>query len=370
MYMLRQRITSKTALTGTPTWRYKLPSVGKYTAFELVVDCNRFADRADNSVCYPIESQISKIELVEGGSRAIISLPGSQLDALNYWENGKPNARRHSNQAASDNLLHLYLMGGRSLYDTKYGFDLEKLAETYLEYTHLFAADAAEKFDVSAHIVYLYGWRWMGPGEPDFSGYFRSRQLASWTTAAADTIHTVEIPVGNPYRIFGIQSKSAGTTLGGAISKAELMVNNGQYSPVTIQSMMQYCMQEIAQYDLHNSVEGQEYSVGTAANVLPEWWSYGGECSAVQKNGAADIALTADGWVNPMIATAITTGNIPFAFKQTGYGFQKCARIGFDVLEDGGDLLHSVGMGALDLEITEAAADKAVAVFAQDVVAY
>ena len=83
-YMLRQRLTNKTDLSGTPTWRYKLPSLGRYTAIELVVNADRYATRADAAVIYPLESAITKIELLEGGSRALLSLSAAQIDACNY----------------------------------------------------------------------------------------------------------------------------------------------------------------------------------------------------------------------------------------------------------------------------------------------
>jgi len=369
-YMLRQQITTKGALEAVPTWRYKLPSVGKFTAFELIVDCNRFAERADADLIYPLESQISKIEVVEGGSRAILSLTGSQLDAMNYWDFQQPTARRHSEQTGSDNLIHLFILAGRGLYDTKYGFDMTRLGETYLEYSHALSADAAEKFDVSSHTVYLYGWRWMGDGTPNFDGYFRTRQLAYWTTNAAATIHAVELPLGNPYRRIGVQAKTRACTLGGAIDKLELSVNNGEFSPATVESMMHWCYQEVGEYHLRNHITGLDYLVGTDATDLPSWFSYGGSLQVTQRDAADMTTIRVRPWENPMNMKAAATGNIPVAFDMTGYGFQKCLRIGFDHLEDGTDLFPTRGLGSFDLLVTEEAADKAVAVFAQDVLSY
>ena len=370
MYMLRQRITSKTSLASTPTWRYKLPNHGKYTAIELVVDCNRYADRADADAVYPIETQVSKIELVEGGSKALLSLSASQLDALNYWQFGRPNARRYKASENGDNMLHLYILGGRSLYDTEYGFDFAKLAETYLEYTHSLSADVAELFDVSTHTVYLYGWRWMGPGEPDFKGYFRARQLATWTTTAADALKTVEIPTGNPYRLIGVQAKTVSTSVGGTVSKVELKVNNGEYSPVTIVSPMQYCMQEVAEYNLFNRVSGIDKCVGTDDTYLPPWWGYMDDIKAGLYGTIGAYTLNLHSWALPPRIRATGAGNPEVVFSLSGYAFQKCMRLGFDHLPDMSDLLHTRGMGALDLELTENAAAKAAAVFTQDVITY
>jgi len=368
--MLRQRITNKTDLSGTPTWRYKMPNVGKYTAIELVIDCDRYTTRADASVVYPLETQISKLELVEGGSRAILSLTGSQLDALNYWTFGRPNARRYRQEEATGNLLHLFITGGRNLYDTEFGFDFSKLAETYLEYTHAMETDAAEKFDVSDHQVTLYGWRWMGAGSPDFKGYFRTRQLASWATTSSGTLKTIELPTGNPYRIIAFQAKSNDTTIGGTATKLELKVNNGEYSPVSIPSPFHWTMQEVSDYNLHNLLGGIDYAVSTGENEIPRWWSYYQTLLSASYGYAGEIELENHFITLPARIKANATGNAEFNFVGRGWGFQKCLRIGFDHLYDGEDLFHTRGMGALDLEVTEGGTSKDAAVFAQDVLAY
>lgn len=369
-YMLRQRLTNKTSLSGTPTWRYKLPSVGRYTALELVVDCNRYATRADAAVVYPLETAITKVELLEGGSRALLSLTAAQLDAMAYWDFKKPSARRHRNEDATGNLLHLFLMGGRDLYDKEYGFDFARLDETYLEYTHTMASDTAEKFDVSDHQVSIYGWRWMGPSAPSFKGYRRVRQLAAWATSASDTVKLVELPTGNPVRRIVVQSKSDDTTIGGAVKEIQLRVNDGEYSPVHIKSPMHWVMQEVSEYGLNNELGGIDYAVSTGENEIPRWWAYYQTLQATPYGYAAEINLESHFITLPARIKANTTGNKEFNFVGRGWGFQKCLRIGFDHHYDGFDLLQTRGMGSLDLELTENAASKDVAVFMEDLLNY
>jgi len=369
-YMLRQRLTNKTDLAGTPTWRFKLPSVGRYTALELVIDCNRYATRADPLVVYPLETQITKIEVLEGGSRPLLSLSASQLDACNYWDFGRPNARRHREEAATGNLLHLFLMGGRDLYDREFGFDFAKLAETYLEYTHTMTADTAELFDVSDHQVSVYGWRWMGNDAPNFKGYRRIRQLAAWATSASDTLKFVDLPTGNPIRRIGIQSKSDDTTIGGAIKEIELRVNDGEYSPVHIVSPMHWVMQEASEYGLINEIGGIGYSASNAATELPRWWGYYQTLLAATYGSFTAEAATHLFITLPARIHHQTTGDKEFNFVSRGWGFQKCLRIGFDHDRDGFDLLKTRGMGSLDLELTENAASKNAAVFVEDLLNY
>lgn len=368
-YMLRQRLTNKTDLSGTPTWRYKLPSLGRYTALELVIDCDRYATRADATVIYPLETQVTKIELLEGGSRALLSLTAAQVDATNYWDFKRPNARRHREEAATGNLLHLFLMGGRDLYDKEFGFDFARLDETYLEYTHSMSADTAEKFDVSDHQVSIYGWRWMGADAPSFKGYRRQRQIASWTTTGTGVLKLIEIPLGNPIRRIAVQATADDTTVGGTVSKIELRVNDGEYSPVTIVSPMHWCMQEVSDYGLINQLGGIDYAVGTGENEIPRWWSYYQTLQASPYGYAGEINLETHFITLPARVKANTTGNKEFNFVSRGWGFQKCLRVGFDHDRDGFDLLQTRGMGSLDLELTEVTG-KTAKVFVEDLLLY
>ena len=210
----------------------------------------------------------------------------------------------------------------------------------------------------------------MGGGEPDFAGYFRTRQLASWTSTGASVLKTIAIPTGNPYRFIGIQAKSRTRTLGGTFSAASLKVNNGEYEPVTINSLMDWTMQEVVTYGLDNIVGGIDYAVGTGENEIPRWFSYMDTLLASPYGYAGEINLETHGITLPLRVKANTTGNQEFQFVVRGWGFQKCARIGFDVMPDESDLLHTRGMGALDLELTEVAASRDGAVFAQDIVTY
>lgn len=369
-YMLRQRLTNKTSLEGTPTWRYKLPSLGRYTALELAINCDRSANRADGSVVYPLESQITKVELLEGGSRALLSLNAAQIDALNYWDFGKPTARRYRQVAGTGNQINLFLMGGRDLYDREYGFDFARLDETYLEYTHSLASDTAEKFDVSDHEVDIYGWRWMGQDAPSFKGYRRVRQLASWTTTGASVLKDIEIPVGNPIRRIAVQGTTNDTTIGGHFTKIELRVNEGEYSPVTIVSPMDWTMQEVAEYGLENQVGGIDYQYGAGTIELPRWWSYL-ETITLEQYAAVFTDLYVLGLITlPMRVHQSTSEAGQFIFTCRGWGFQKALRIGFDHDYNGFDLLQTREMGSLILQLTEAAASKTATVFVEDLLTY
>jgi hypothetical protein len=371
MYMQRQRITKTGALNDDTTWRYKLPSLGKYTAFEMQIEASRTAVRTDVDAVHTLHNVISKIEMVAGGSVVMMSLTGTQVDAANYWALKSPTRRRYRQGiVGADNVINLFLMGGRSLYDTKYGFDFGKLPETYLEYTYNHHEGTADYFTADTHYVTLYGWRWMGPGQPDFRAYFRSRQLAAWTTTGTDVIKNIEIPVGNPYRWLAAQAKTRAYSLGATTKYLELKVNNGEYSPVTILSPMDWCQQEIPTYGLNPTIGGVDYLVGTAQTDLPYWFSYYDTLLAQSYGDTTGNDLKVHMLTLPARLRDAVTGSRECCFIMQGSGFQKCLRIGFDVQEDESDLLVTAGMGALDLEITEHTVTRDAAVFVQDIVSY
>lgn len=366
-YMQRVRLTKDTDLDDDTTWRYKLPAIGQYTGFEMRLDCDRHADRADIDTVNPLEACISKVEILKGGGEVVKSLTGRQLDAMNYWDFKKPNPRRYRQTENSSNDMILFLLGGRGLYDKEYGFNMERMGETYLEYTYDLNEGDAEFFAADQHEVTLYAWRWMGAGAPVFNRYFRDRQIAAWTTSAADALKTISIPVGNPIRRVCVQATTRARTLGATFSELELRVNDGEYSPVTVKSMMDWCMAEAQEYGLGEEVGGIDYAVSTGNVDLPNWFSYIETVNAAPYGAVGELNLNVHGITLPPRVRAATTGNQEFMFSMRGWGFQKCLRIGFDHEYDGFDLLQTAGMGSLDLVITEAHADYDAKVFVQDI---
>ena len=210
----------------------------------------------------------------------------------------------------------------------------------------------------------------MGPGEPNFQGYMRSRQLAAWATTGEDVIKTIEIPTQYPIRRIGVQARSRARSIGGTFNNIEVRVNDGEYSPVIIPNPMQFCMAEVAEYGLHNVIGGIDCTVASEATDLPYYWAY---------MGSGEVTGYFNETVQPYWSTLV---QMPVRFQGVGvqaqeisfvtrgYGFQKCMRIGFDHLEDGYDLLRLNPTDTLDLVLTEAAASRNGSVFVQDVATY
>lgn len=369
-YLQRRRLTIDSDLDSQSTWRYKVPSLGAFTAFEIVVEAQREADRAVNASPISIEAEVTKLELLEGGTRPLISLTGPQVDAMNYWDFKVATPRKYRQLDAQWNDHHFFLMGGRNLYDREYGYDMARLGETYIELTHDMTAAVAEGFDEETAKVTLYAYQWMGDNIPFFTGYYRSRQLAYWTTSAADILKTIEIPHGNPIRRICLQSVTRASTLGGTVKEYEVVVNDGEYSPVHIKSAKDWVMGEVGEYGLENELSGLDFINQVAIVDLPLWFSYYQSGSAI---GYADFldALKIQGLITaPMKVYHAHAHGHEMIFTMRGWGFQKCLRIGFDHCDDGFDLLQTRGLGALDLVCTEANSSRGARVFVQDVLTY
>jgi len=357
-------------LDDNTTWRDRLDLSGQVVALEMRINCDRYATRAASSTVYTLADCISRIELLKDATTPLISLTAEQLDAINYWDFKRPNARRYRQEASTGNDLILFLMGGRSLFDVEYGWDFDRLSKVYLEYTYDLNEGDAEYFKANDHDLKIYAWQWKGDGVTPFRGYIRRKQLDAWTTSADGAEHTVEIPAAYPIRRIGIQGKSDDTTLGGHFSDVDVRIDKGAYSPVIIKSPMDWVMQECAEYGLSNIIGGIDYAVSTGENEVPRWWSYIENVIASPYGYAGEINLEVHGITLPVRIKANSTGNQEFTFTVRGWGFQKCLRIGFDHYEDGRDLLRVPSGKALDLVITEQAASKSMAVFVEDVVGY
>lgn len=369
-YLQRHRLTINSNLDDDSTWRYKLPSVGKYTAFQLDINCDRLNQRTLNTVVYTLADCITRIEMLEAGAKIIHSLTGEHHDAMNYWDFKTPNPRRYRQEASTDNQLTLFLLGGRHIADQEYGFDMSKLAETYINYTYDLQEGVADYFEADDHDVKLYGYRWMGEDTPEFVGHMRTQELAHWLCTGANAIKTINVPVGNRIRRLGVQALTRGKTPGGTFTKIELRANEGEYSPIIINSMMDWAMAETAEYGLQNEIGGLEYLIANTDMDVPYWWGYMLNAAAFEY-GLASATPRLWQYITPptrLTGNAATAGEAVFTTR--GCAFQKCIRLGFEHDDNPLKYLKTDHLGSLDLIVTEAGDARYASAFMQDVVMY
>jgi len=299
-----------------------------------------------------------------------VSLTGMQQDFLNYLDFGRVTPRRHREAEHTGNLINLFIMGGRSLYDREYGFDMSKLGNAFLNYVYDLNEGDPEWFEAGDHDITVYEWVWMGPDAPAFKGYFRSRQVLDYVTTGGSVLKVVPITPGLPLRRIVVQKTTINKSIGGTWTEMELEVNNGEYSPVRITSPMDWCMQQVVDYGLLNQQIGLCYlPVDDVPYYLPSDFAYYGNVLVAPYGLVAALASSVVGMLQvPALACVETAGEIEY--RAEGYGYQGCLLIGFDHEADGGDLLDTAGMGALKLLLTEAAAGLTGTVSLQEVVLY
>lgn len=369
-YMLRKRILTQNDLADDATWKADLPDSGAVTAFELRISCKRLADRQLHAVVYPLVDMISRVELIAESTKKVVSLTGRQQDFLNYLDFKRPNPRRHREVLNGGNDLVLYIMGGRSLYDREYGFDMAKLSNAFLNYTYNLHENTPEYFVANDHDITVYQWAWKGPDVPIFKGYFKSRQVLSYSTTGQYNIKELKITPGLPLRRIVVQKLTGTETLGGTWTDYELEVNNGEFSPVRITSAMDWCMQTVSDYGLLNRQTGKVYTHDVDGTpLLPNDFSYYDNIEATQFGVRVpdSVSIYTDISVPPRISIE-TVGEANYT--GWGWGYQGCLLIGFDHEDDGFDLLDTAGMSSLRLLLTEADTDLLGAVALQEIVLY
>lgn len=369
-YMLRKRILTASDLPDDTTWKEDAPDVGMVTAFEFRIRAVREETRASNVAQPTIIGCISRVELIAESTKKVLSVTGRQLDFLNYLDFKRPNPRRHREMDECENVSVLYLMGGRSLYDTEYGWDMSKLKNAFFNYTYDLQESVAEYFEADLHSIDVYQWAWMGPGAPTFKGYFKNRQVLSYDTTGTGTLKTLKITPGLPLRRVIIQRLEPNKSFAGTLTRVELEVNNGEYSPVIITTPMDWMMQQVSDYGLLNRVAGKFYCKDTDGLVnLPDDFAYYDNIQVVAHNTAAPDAARVYSDITPPARVGLEVageGN----WDAWGWGYQGCLNIGFDHLPDLSDVLLTRGMGALRLILTEKVTGQTVAVVLQEVELY
>lgn len=369
-YMLRRRILSGSDLPDDATWKQDLPDSGMVTAFEVRIDCQRHKNRALATICHPLVEAVKRVELIAESTKKIVSLTGMQQDFFNYLDFKRVTPRRHREAEHTGNILDLFLMGGRSLYDREYGFDMSKLGNAFLNYTYDLQEGVDEYFEADKHTVTVYEWVWMGPDAPAFKGYFKTRQVLDYTTTATDALKTLGITPGLPVRRIVVQKKTINKSHAGTWSEIELEVNNGEYSPVRITSAFDWLRQQVVDYGLLNQQIGICYLPADAnPHYLPSDFAYYSNVLVAPYGLVLPLASSVVGLIQvPAMACIETAGELQY--RAEGFGYQGCLLIGFDHDPDGFDLLDTAGMSALKLILTEAAEGCAGAVALQEVVLY
>uniref|UniRef100_A0A6H2A1E0 Uncharacterized protein n=1 Tax=viral metagenome TaxID=1070528 RepID=A0A6H2A1E0_9ZZZZ len=369
-YWLRKRLHTESAVDANTTYRYKLPTTGLYSAFSVRCQAQRYANRASTTTNQLLHDAISKVELLSEGTKVLKSLRARELKALNLFDFRRVGDWQHGENEDDYNIDTLYLLAGRGLQDKEYMFDMARLRDPELALTNALTETTAEYWKVDTLEYQIYGWRWMGDPVPSPKGYLRADERAYYTTSAADAEKIVEITTGKRIRRLLLMGHTVGTTTYGHIKKIELEVDEGAYSPVIIDSPVEFSWQNVLDYGLDvkvvkcvylKAVDEAEYcdllmAYPQGVMVIPHVatadasarvWDFG--------NGLADIRCDV-AYTHELVAH--------------GAGYLNSLVIGFDKEKDLSDMLNTREMGKLKMILTETAASKVVSVVVEEEILY
>jgi len=178
------------------TQRFDLPEKGHLSALMMKLHVTSAADLNNYNDPYPMQRM--DLRVVGNGNVELIDLRGRQLQALNYWDDGKMPMDFVFCTSGSGTDQYAYIPFGRYIGDPKYGLILGNFA----------AGVQVEESDTFSDSYYtsgsskltVYGLFRKNPEAGLFSGGFlRKRQVLNKDTAS-ETQYAVKLPTRNKLR--------------------------------------------------------------------------------------------------------------------------------------------------------------------------
>ncbi len=375
-YWLKRLLHTESSVVSDEVYRYKLPTVGFYSAFSVQLRATRYQDRAEVTSQDWLRDAITKIEITEEGTKVIKSMRGAELNALNTFDFKQIPRFKHGESDTETNWDTLYLLAGRSLRDKKWMFDMSRFSDPELAITNAIRQDAARGFDDTSLQYKIFGWRWMGDPRPNPIGYFRADERLHYDTTGAAVIKDLVISTGKRIRRILVKGWEERVSIGGHFTKLELKVNEGEYSPIVIDDMVEAALQNKLEYglDLHQNIAMYLYTLAATHFTdafIPYHSSAVGQLVPARRQHFVEVAVgngVLDGVLNHHDAGAVTASWMEVWCD--GAGFQRAILLGFDLQPELEDMLETRDMGKLELEITEQSSGDTVSVVVEEEILY
>ena len=347
----------------------KLPTTGLFSAFSLRVECKRERDRDETALTEMLHEAITKIEMTSEGVKVLKSMRGRELLGLNLYDFGRPCEMQDAERAGGYNMVTFYLLAGRSLQDKKYMWNMSMFTDPELAVTNNLTSDDGEDWDVTSLKYQVFGWRWIGDPVPSPVGYLRADERLHYDTTGANVVKELTITRGHRIRRLQVMGWEAAHTLYDHIKRMEVEVNEGEYHPVTIDNILEYCWQNKRDYNLDIEV-----------------WRFPQMYDVVRLDVDACMCYPLSVQVTPYTVAAVTASRIEtyndgslqvrcsaacdLQLVSNGVGYLTSLVIGFDKEPELEDMLETRDMSKLALELTEADADDTVSVVVEEEILY
>jgi hypothetical protein len=191
-----------------------------------------------NDMVTPMHVIIKKIELLVNGSQVVKSLTGTQIRALDWYNNGPFAMNDDIQHAGNDNTVYrtfpLYL--GRFAGDLKCGLDTGMYSNPQLKITWdtTIASWDGLTFDVHGTPTFTYSVICkMFDGRPDgfMDKYMQSSEIDTWNITAS-AMHQTEIPRG--FDLWSLMWRGAYLNINPEyiLENLKLDFDNGKYVPI------------------------------------------------------------------------------------------------------------------------------------------
>lgn len=234
----------------------------------------------------PIESNVSKIELVDG-SDVLWSLPGDVAFAHYNQLTGKQPKQYYSGAISDSQWVVIPIMFGRYLYDPTYAFNPNAFRNPQLKITFdeasIRAAGATGFVSDSFTCSVLYSL--VEDGEAP-RGFFTAKDIYDYTSlASGDT--TIDLPTDYPYRNLMVRAYQAGQWFGTNVSNYKLTCDGGKFVPFDLPTDRW----EILHKDRLPSVHRAVYTITDDAETHQLWLGIVNE-NSIHSHVPGDIATT------------------------------------------------------------------------------
>lgn len=226
----RATIANNEVLANTQVWEYRLPRSGILNAALIHLEATN--DPAGN-LSNELWECVNRIQILDG-SRTIVDMSGLQSQVVTLWAT-KAEARSLWLEGLNavqtfDALVPL----GLKKYDNEYGLDLSILKNPVIrvdvDLTNIRAVGAGGYLTNSLNIsaVLLIN---DGENQPTPTGFLKTHEIDSWTTAAAG-IQVTQGPVDAPWVRLFVRSHLVNTLSDTIITAVRASFDSGQFVPI------------------------------------------------------------------------------------------------------------------------------------------
>jgi len=315
---LYARTDATTATTETIEKLGRKPISRLQVIFEAINDGNE-------PTAHPAKC-VSKVEIVDG-SEVIYSLSGQEIEALDFYDTGKPRSYEldYRNDMFSFEVFNLNF--GRHLYDPEFAFDPTKFDNPQLKITHNKASGgSAPNAAYLTVLADVFDEKSISP-----SGWLMAKEFNSYTPTAS-AYKEVKLPDDWLLRKMLVQSQYSTNTFTDNIDEIRIDEENLARIPIDL-NMFRYMGSVMSRYPLYNEV-----IVGITPGISTYTW-FCTPCEysnwAIAAIGSAEIYTAAErgGGTQTITNSAVTA----FRALVTGYMPHGCLPVEFGDQNDSSD---------------------------------